>query len=98
MPVVSIPPTSSVLHDLLLDQILLLDGAMGTMVQQLQLDDRQMCGERFAEHSHDLSNFVDILCLTQPSSVTQIHQAYLEAGADILETNTFCSSTLGLQE
>ena len=98
MPVASIPPTSPVLHDLLLDQILLLDGAMGTMVQQLQLDDRQMCGERFAEHSHDLSNFVDILCLTQPSSVTQIHQAYLEAGADILETNTFCSSTLGLQE
>ena len=89
---------SDLLQELLSERILVLDGAMGTMVQQLKLDHQKIRGDRFADHSHDLSNFVDILCLTQPDAVVQIHRAYLEAGADILETNTFGSSAVGLRE
>ncbi len=76
----------------------MLDGAMGTMVQALKLDHGKIRGNRFADHPHDLSNFVDILCLTQPSEVTQIHQAYLEAGSDVVETNTFGSSIIGVRD
>ncbi|MEZ6116205.1 MAG: homocysteine S-methyltransferase family protein [Pirellulaceae bacterium] len=80
------------------DRILILDGAMGTMVQALKLTDQDMRGERFADHPADLSNFVDILCLTQPQSVTEIHRKYLEAGADIVTTNTFGASPVGVEE
>ncbi|GIW94976.1 MAG: methionine synthase [Pirellulaceae bacterium] len=71
---------------------------MGTMVQALRLDARSMRGERFADHPRDLSNFVDILCLTRPDDVVAIHRQYLEAGADIIETNTFGSSPVGMEE
>ena len=57
-----------------------------------------MRGERFAGHSKDLKNFVDILSITQPDAVTEIHRQFLEAGADIVETNTFNSSPVGMQE
>ncbi len=86
------------LEDILARRILILDGAMGTMVQALQLDDRAKRGERFADHPADLSNFTDILCLTQPEAVTEIHRKYLAAGADIVETNTFGASVVGVQE
>ena len=57
-----------------------------------------MRGARLADHHKDLKNFVDILCLTRPEAVTQIHRQYLEAGADIIETNTFGSSPIGMEE
>ncbi len=86
------------LRDLLSRRILLLDGAMGTMVQALRLDEQAVRGDRFRSHNKDLANFVDILCLTRPDDVTQIHRTYLEAGADIVETNTFGASPIGMEE
>jgi 5-methyltetrahydrofolate--homocysteine methyltransferase len=77
---------------------MILDGAMGTMVQQLKLDEKGIRGERFADHPKDLKNFTDILCLTHPEKVTEIHRKYLEAGADIVETNTFGASPIGMVE
>ncbi len=86
------------LRELLQHRILLLDGAMGTMLQSLKLDEASVRGERFANHHKDLSNFVDILCLTRPRDITEIHRKYLEAGADIVETNTFGASPVGMEE
>jgi 5-methyltetrahydrofolate--homocysteine methyltransferase len=76
------------------ERIVLLDGAMGTMIQQHRLDERGFRGERFAHHSHDLRGNNDILTLTRPDIVTGIHSAYLAAGADIIETNTFNSTAI----
>ena len=90
--------TSSVLRELLDRRILLLDGAMGTMIQRLGLDESAVRGERFANHDRDLKNFADILCLTHPASITDIHRAYLEAGSDIVETNSFGASPVGMIE
>ena len=92
------PTINTDLEALLGQRILVLDGAMGTMVQALRLDEAEMRGQRFADHHKDLKNFVDILCLTHPDKVTDIHRAYLEAGADIIETNTFGASPLGMEE
>ena len=86
------------LRSLLEDRILLLDGAMGTMVQALDLDEAAVRGDRFADHPIDLKNFVDVLCLTQPEAVTEIHRKYLLAGADIVTTNTFGASPVGMEE
>ncbi len=86
------------LRSLLDDRILLLDGAMGTMVQALNLDEAAVRGERFADHPVDLKNFADILCLTQPEAITEIHWKYLQAGADIVTTNTFGTSPVGVEE
>ena len=90
--------SQEILRQQLAHRILVLDGAMGTMVQALKLDEPSVRGERFADHHKDLSRFVDILCLTHPREVTQIHRAYLEAGADIIETNTFGASAIGMSE
>lgn len=89
---------SELLHQLLRERILILDGAMGTMVQGLALSEQQMRGERFASHHKDLKNFTDILCLTHPKSLVNIHRMYLEAGADIISTNTFGASPVGMEE
>ena len=86
------------IKDLLSQRILILDGAMGTMVQRLGLDESDVRAERFADHHKDLKNFTDILCLTHPRAVTDIHRAYLEAGADIVETNSFGASPVGMEE
>ncbi|MAR13445.1 MAG: methionine synthase [Blastopirellula sp.] len=86
------------LDSILADRILVLDGAMGTMVQALHLDESSVRGERFAEHSKDLVRFTDILNLTHPQRITEIHRAYFEAGADIVETNTFGASEIGMVE
>ena len=67
------------------------------MVQALGLDDRSFRGQRFEDHPTDLSRFVDILSLTQPEEITRIHRAYLAAGADIVETNTFGASAIGMR-
>ena len=71
------------------ERILILDGAMGTMIQRYKLDEAGYRGERFKDHGHDLKGNNDLLVLTQPQIISEIHNAYLEAGADILETNTF---------
>jgi 5-methyltetrahydrofolate--homocysteine methyltransferase len=86
------------LHSLLAERILILDGAMGTQIQALGLDERAVRGERFASHHKDLKNFADILCLTHPDSIREIHRNYFAAGADIVETNTFGASPIGMEE
>ncbi len=89
---------TTLLPDLVRDRILMLDGAMGTMIQRLQLDEAAVRGDRFADHHKDLKNFSDLLCLTHPDAITDIHLAYLEAGADIVETNSFGASPVGMIE
>jgi 5-methyltetrahydrofolate--homocysteine methyltransferase len=91
------------LQNLLADRILILDGAMGTMIMRLGLDEEAKRGERFRDHqagdsSIQLTNFSDLLCLTRPDDITNIHREYLAAGADIIETNTFGASLLGVEE
>jgi 5-methyltetrahydrofolate--homocysteine methyltransferase len=71
------------------ERILILDGAMGTMIQRYKLDETGYRGARFKDHPRDLKGNNDLLVLTQPKIISEIHNAYLEAGADILETNTF---------
>ncbi len=87
-----------VLEQLLEQRILVLDGAMGTMVQTLELDEQDVRGERFAEYHKPLRNLIDLLCLTRPELVTGIHRSYLEAGADIIETNTFGATAVALED
>ncbi|MED5311479.1 MAG: methionine synthase [Pseudomonadota bacterium] len=84
--------TKTRLQQLLSERILLLDGAMGTMVQARRLSDAEFRGERFADFPHDLVGNNDLLSLTQPDIIREIHCANLEAGADIIETNTFNST------
>ena len=79
---------------LLRSRILVMDGAMGTMVQRHTLDEAAFRGERFAAHAKDLRGNNDLLVLTQPDVITGIHHAYLEAGSDIIETNTFSSTAI----
>jgi 5-methyltetrahydrofolate--homocysteine methyltransferase len=83
---------------LLQERILILDGAMGTMIQQRTLDEAAFRGERFKEWTKDLKGHNDLLNITQPSIIEEIHRQYLEAGADIVETNTFNSQTISLAD
>ena len=80
------------------ERILILDGAMGTMIQTHQLDEAAFRGKQFANHSHDLNGCNDLLCLTQPDLITNIHKQYLEAGADLIETNTFNSTSISMAD
>jgi 5-methyltetrahydrofolate--homocysteine methyltransferase len=82
------------LHDLLARRILLLDGAMGTMIQRRQLSEAEFRGTHFADHPRDLRGNNDLLILTRPDVVGAIHREYLAAGADIIETNTFSSTAI----
>ncbi len=75
--------------ELLKERILILDGAMGTMIQSYKLGEEDYRGQQFADHQVELKGNNDILCLTQPNIIQEIHEAYLDAGADIIETNTF---------
>ncbi|MGX2974561.1 methionine synthase [Ursidibacter arcticus] len=85
---------SSLLKNALAQRILILDGAMGTMIQQYKLTEQDFRGERFADSLIDLRGNNDLLTLTQPLLIKAIHEKYLEAGADIIETNTFSSTTI----
>ena len=76
------------------ERIMIIDGGMGTMVQSYRLKEEDFRGERFKSHHKDLKGNNDILCLTQPHIIKEIHTGYLEAGADILETNTFNGTTV----
>ena len=82
------------LHELLANRILILDGAMGTMIQRHKLTEADFRGERFRDHAKDLRGNSDLLVLTQPEIIGSIHREYLEAGADIIETNTFTSTVI----
>lgn len=77
------------IQDLLRERILVLDGAMGTMIQRYKLEEEDFRGERFKDHPHPLRGNNDLLSITRPDVIKAIHREYLEAGADILETNTF---------
>lgn len=80
------------LYQALQERILILDGATGTMIQKHRLKEADFRGSRFADYPMDIAGNNDLLCLTQPQIVKDIHRAYLEAGADIIETNTFNST------
>jgi len=86
------------LRALLAERILVLDGAMGTMIQRERLDEAQFRGARFRDWPHDLRGNNDLLVLTQPDLIRGIHRQYLEAGADIIETNTFNSTAVSMAD
>lgn len=86
------------IESLLQQRILILDGAMGTMIQRHKLSEQDYRGERFADWPSDLKGNNDLLCLTQPELIHDIHQQYLEAGADILETNTFGANSVSMAD
>src|SRR6202045_586845 len=76
------------------ERILVLDGAMGTMIQALEYDEAAFRGTRFADFHRDVRGNNDLLILTQPEAIENIHAAYLRAGADIVATNTFSSTSI----
>ncbi|MDG2397543.1 MAG: homocysteine S-methyltransferase family protein [Flavobacteriaceae bacterium] len=84
------------ISDILKDRILVLDGAMGTMIQKLKFDESDYRGTRFKEYNLPLKGNNDLLSLTQPEEIFNIHKAYLQAGADIIETNTFSSTSIAM--
>nr|WP_276560887.1 methionine synthase [Vibrio coralliirubri] len=83
---------------MLKQRILLIDGGMGTMIQDYKLEEQDYRGERFADWHSDLKGNNDLLVLTQPKLIKDIHSEYLEAGADILETNTFNATTIAMAD
>jgi 5-methyltetrahydrofolate--homocysteine methyltransferase len=93
-PIATRPARIAALHDALEQRILVLDGAMGTMIQRYGLSEAQYRGERFASHPKDLRGNNDLLSITRPKVIAEIHAEYLAAGADILETNTFNSTSI----
>ncbi|WP_437228912.1 methionine synthase [Planctomicrobium sp. SH661] len=90
--------TEETLREILSNRILLLDGAMGSMIHQYHPTEADYRGTLFANHSCDLLNASDVLVLTQPKMIQEIHRKYLEAGSDIIETNTFGATSLMLEE
>jgi 5-methyltetrahydrofolate--homocysteine methyltransferase len=82
-------PVERRLRQLMTERILVLDGAMGTMIQQYRLTEEQFRGDRFAAHPRDVKGNNELLSLTRPAVVAEIHERYLAAGADLIETNTF---------
>ncbi len=92
------PDRTAELRQILSQRILVLDGAMGTMIQRYRLDEGAYRGDRFANHPRDLKGANDILCLTQPQVIGEIHRQYLEAGADIIETNTFNAQSISFAD
>ena len=101
-------PTSSVsislagmkldLESLLGQRIVVLDGAMGTLIQAHRLDEAGFRGDRFKDWKHDLKGNYDVLNLTRPQIIQAVHRDYLEAGADIIETNTFNSTAISMAD
>ena len=85
-------------EELIKQKILILDGAMGTMIQRHKLVELDYRGERFKDFPKDQKGNNDVLCITQPTIIQNIHIAYLEAGADILETNTFNANRISMAD
>ncbi len=90
--------TNHPIHTLLKERVLVLDGAMGTMIQRYQLSEADFRGERFADHPSDLKGNNDLLSITRPDIIKAIHKEYLEAGADIVETNTFSGTRIAMAD
>src|SRR5438309_2312818 len=86
------------LEQLLRERIVIIDGAMGTMIQTHSLDEAGYRGERFKDWPHDVKGNNDLLSLTQPQIIQEIHRQYFEAGADIIETNTFNSTSISMAD
>jgi len=86
------------IQQLISQRILILDGAMGTMIQQYNLSEKDFRGERFGDIPGQLKGNNDLLCLTRPDVITDIHRKYLEAGADIIETNTFNATSVSMSD
>ena len=86
------------IRELLQKRILIIDGAMGTMIQRYKLGEADYRGERFKDWPTDIKGNNDLLCLTQPQIIREIHKEYLQAGADILETNTFNAQRISLAD
>ncbi|MBT8320645.1 MAG: homocysteine S-methyltransferase family protein [Eudoraea sp.] len=88
----------STISDILEKRILVLDGAMGTMLQRYQFTENDFRGERFKDWASPLKGNNDLLSLTQPEAIEKVHRLYLEAGADIIETNTFSATTIAMAD
>src|SRR5574337_1814367 len=86
------------LEQILRRRIVILDGAMGTMIQAHKLTEADFRGQAFADHPCDLKGCNDLLSITQPAVIRAIHRQYLEAGADIIETNTFNSTSISMAD
>ena len=86
------------LKKLLHERIVVIDGAMGTMIQGFKLGEADYRGQQFANYSCDLKGNNDLLCITQPEIIEQIHRQFLEAGADIIETNTFNANAISMAD
>ncbi|MGA9213221.1 homocysteine S-methyltransferase family protein [Kaistella sp.] len=89
---------SQQLYKALSERILILDGAMGTMLQRYKFEEEDYRGERFKNWEHSLKGNNDLLSLTQPQAIEEVHRKYLEAGADIIETNTFSGTTIAMAD
>src|SRR6266571_1761521 len=88
------PDMTDELTTLLRERIVVLDGAMGTMLQTYGLEERDYRGDRFVDWALDLKNNNDLLVLTRPQITREVHRRYLDAGADIIETNTFSANAI----
>src|SRR5438874_10352640 len=86
------------LEEVLSQRIMILDGSMGALIYSYKLNEEDVRARRFAQHPCDIKNCTEALVLTQPKLIADIHRAYLEAGADILETDTFNGTALSLEE
>ncbi|MBT7740850.1 MAG: methionine synthase [Opitutae bacterium] len=91
-------PTEADLRQLLEQRIVFLDGAMGTMIQQHKLEEEDFRGDLFKEHDKELKGNNDLLCLTRPEIIKDIHSAYFEAGSDMVETNTFSGTSIAMAD
>jgi 5-methyltetrahydrofolate--homocysteine methyltransferase len=89
---------SEQLYKALSERILILDGAMGTMLQRYKFEEEDYRGERFKDYPHLVKGNNDLLSLTQPYAIEEVHKKYLEAGADIIETNTFSGTTIAMAD
>ena len=99
MAIANQPHTRELLEQLLDERILVLDGAMGTMIQTLKFGEQDFRGEQFAGSPFPaLQGCNDLLSITQPEAIEQIHRQYLEAGADIIETNTFNANSISMAD
>ena len=91
-------PTEQDLKDLLKERIVIMDGAMGTMIQQEKLEEQDFRGDHFRNHAKELKGNNDLLCMTRPDIIRKIHQSYFDAGSDIVETNTFSATTISMAD
>ena len=91
-------PNESDLRNILLERVLILDGAMGTMIQQENLVEEDFRGEHFKAHKEELKGNNDLLSLTRPEVIKGIHRAYFDAGSDLVETNTFSATSIAMAD